>query len=60
MFLYEDNGKIDKIDIQKSADIFKEKFPDELDISDACEFRMWRDQINRGLNQQGYWLFDEG
>lgn len=106
MFLYEYNGKIEKIDIKKSAEIwwdkhhkstiidvllkkraknkyvgdkyfnftepyirlyaredeiiFMKKFPDELDTSDACEFRMWWDDINIGLNQLGYWLFDEG
>ena len=40
--------------------IFKKKIPDEVDTSDACEFRMWWDDINISLNQQGYWLFDEG
>ncbi len=40
--------------------IFKKKFPDEVDTSDACEFRMWWDDINICLNQLGYWLFDEG
>ena len=40
--------------------IFKKKFPDEVDTSDACEFRIWWDDINNGLNQLGYWLFDEG
>lgn len=104
--LYEDNGKVEKIDIKKSAEIwwemhhkssvwdvllkkktknkyaggkhfnfaepyirlyigedeiiFKEKLPEELDSSDACEFRMWWDKINMDFNQLGYWLFDEG
>lgn len=106
MFIYQNNEKIEKIDIKKSAEfwwdkhykstimsvllkkraknkyagdkcfnftepyirlyageneiIFKERFPDEVDTSDACEFRMWFDDINKGLNQLGYWLFDEG
>lgn len=41
MFIYQDNGIIEKIDIKKSAEL-------------------WWDDINNGLNQQGYWLFDEG
>ena len=40
--------------------VFKKRFPDELDTSDACEFRMWWADINIRLNQLGYWLFDEG
>ncbi len=105
MLLYEYNGKNEKIDIKKSAEIwwdkhhkssvmdvllkksknkyagdkcfnftepyirlyvgedemiFLKKFPDEVDTSDACEFRMWWDDINTRLNQLGYWLFDEG
>ena len=106
MFIYQDNGVIEKIDIKKSAElwwdkhyrstivavllkkrtknkyagdkcfnftepyirlyvgkdeiIFKEKFPVEVDTSDACEFGMWCDDINKGFNQLGYWLFDEG
>ena len=106
MFLYTDEGNIEKIDIKKSAEIwwdehhkstikdiilkkrvknkyagdkcfnftepyirlyadgdeiiFKKKFPDEVDTSDACEFRMWWDDINAKINQFGYWLFDEG
>lgn len=106
MFIYQDKGKIKKIDIKESAElwwkkhykrtimsvllkkrtknqyagdkcfnfvepyirlyvredeiIFKKKFPDEVDTSDACEFRIWWDDINNGLNQLGYWLFDEG
>ncbi|MBO5352960.1 MAG: hypothetical protein J6A77_06640 [Lachnospiraceae bacterium] len=44
----------------KDEIIFKKKFPDEIDTSDACEFRMWWEDINTSLNQQGYWLFDEG
>ncbi len=39
---------------------FKKKFPDEWETGDACEFRMWWDQMNRDLNKLGYWLFDEG
>lgn len=104
--LYEDNGKIVKIDIKESAEywweihhkqtiidrlskkkyknkyagdkcfnfvesyirlyteedeiIFKKKFPQELDTSDACEFRMYWDRINQDINKSGYWLFDEG
>ncbi len=27
----------------------KKKFPDELDTSDACEFRMWWDDINMNI-----------
>ncbi len=103
MFLYTDEGSIEKIDIKKSAEIwwdkhykstlmdivlkkrtknkyagdkcfnftepyirlyvgedemiFTKKFSDEVD---TCEFRMWWDDINISLNQQGYWLFDEG
>ena len=40
--------------------IFKNKFPEEVDTSDVCEFRMWWDDINAKINQLGYWLFDEG
>ncbi len=39
--------------------VFKKKFPDEVDTSDACEFRMWWDDINAKINQWGYWLFGE-
>ena len=106
MLFYEYNGRNEKIDIKKSAEIwwdkhhkstlmdivlkkraknkyvgdkcfnfaesyirlytgedemiFKKKFPDEVDTSDACEFRMRWDDINICLNQLGYWLFDEG
>lgn len=40
--------------------LFKKKFPDEWDTSDACEFRMWWEQINSDFHKLGYWLFDEG
>lgn len=40
--------------------IFEKKFPDEWDANGAHEFRMWWEQINRDLNELGYWLFDEG
>ena len=40
--------------------IFNKKMPDDLDSSDACEFRMWWEKINMDFHQQGYWLFDEG
>lgn len=46
--------------VEKDEVVFSKSFPDEVDTSDASEFRMWWDEINRGLNQQGYWLFDEG
>lgn len=45
--------------VEKYEVVFSKNFPDEVDTSDASEFRMWWDEINRGLNQQGYWLFDE-
>ena len=106
MFLYTNDGDVEKIDIEKSAEIwwnkhhkstlmdiflkkrtknkyagdkcfnfdepyirlytdedeliFKKKYPDDVDASEAREFRMWWDDINIGLNQLGYWLFDEG
>lgn len=40
--------------------LFKKKFPDEWDTNDACEFRMWWEQINSDFHKLGYWLFDEG
>ncbi len=46
--------------VEKDEIIFTKRFPDEVDTSDASEFRTWWDDINRRLNQQGYWLFDEG
>lgn len=30
--------------------IFKKEYPDDVDTSDACEFRMWWDDINIGLD----------
>lgn len=106
MLFYEYNGRNEKIDIKKSAEIwwdkhhkstlmdivlkkraknkyagdkcfnfakpyirlyagedemiFKKEYPDDVDTSDACEFRMWWDDIKICLNQLGYWLFDEG
>lgn len=40
--------------------VFRKRFPEDVDTSDACEFKMWWDQINMDLHQMGYWLFDEG
>lgn len=40
--------------------VFKKSLSEELDSSDACELRLWWDEINFSLNQNGYWFFDEG
>lgn len=40
--------------------LFEKKFPNEWDTNDAHGFRTCWEQINRGFNKLGYWLFDKG
>ena len=49
-----------KVYVGQDEIVFKKIFSDEVDTSDACEFRKWWGEINKSLNQQGYWLFDKG
>ena len=46
--------------VEEGEIFFTKKFPPEVDASEASEFRTWWNDVNRCLNQQGYWLFDEG